>query len=74
MFDSNQETFQQLFCSKLKAKGDAEIHKVIGDVFGNSPSQKNLSKFFNNDIVKAIWWGHEQYTGGKSFYESDALK
>ena len=30
--------------------------------------------FFENDIVQALWWGHDTYTRGMSFVESDILK
>lgn len=48
--------------------------KLIESVFNVSPSQGHLNDFLSIDIVRWLWFGHPEYTMGKSYRNSGFLK
>jgi len=41
---------------------------LFSNVFGNKPTKKNLKKFFENEVIRELWWGQN------GFYHSEHLK
>ena len=78
-FNFPQSTFKDNVCIFEKLLGhmevadEQEICHTIQIVFNKSPSKTNLEKFFQNHIIKDLWWGHYEYNHS-SFIDSQVLK
>lgn len=72
MYNEHKNIFEKVVRAGLENK--AGIEKTICDVFKGSPSQKNLTEFFKNDIIKALWFGHNEYNKNTPFNQSIKLK
>ena len=45
----------------------------MADLFGSKPNIKNTIYFFNNSIIKQLWWGDDE-KGTQGFIHSDKLQ